>query len=91
MGKEKNLMESLSKVAQQYDTDVLKLITSQVSLTEKQATAIFTAKGLSGTELDAAVKTATYSAAQKEAAASTLSLGTATKGLWATMVAHPFN
>ena len=49
-----------------------------------------TLQGLSEKELDATIKTATFSAAQKEATTSTLALGTATKGLWTTMVAHPF-
>lgn len=48
-----------------------------------------TLQGLSEKELDVAIKTATMSAAQKEATTSTLALGTATKGLWATMKAHP--
>jgi len=48
-----------------------------------------TLQGLSEKELDAAIKTATLSAAQKEATTSTLALNTAAKGLWATMKAHP--
>lgn len=86
---EKEQLVAFSEIAQKSSTEVLKLAASQVTLTKEQATAIFTAKGLSGTELDAAVKTATMSAAQKEATSSTIGLSTATKGLWSTMKAHP--
>lgn len=41
-------------------------------------------------ELDAAIQAAAFSAAEQKATASTLGLGTATKGLLATMKAHPF-
>lgn len=53
-------IEALKKATQGYSTEVLNLSTSQMVLTKAQATAIFTAKGLSGAELDAAIKTATY-------------------------------
>ena len=73
-----------------YNAEVLKLATSQVSLNEKQAQAIFIASGLSDAELDAAVQAAVFSAAEQKATASTLGFGTAAKGLWSTMKAHPF-
>lgn len=59
-------------------------------MNEKQAQAIFIASGLSDAELDAAVQAAVFSAAEQKATASTLGFGTAAKGLWATMKAHPF-
>jgi len=84
--------ETVSKLKNElsdFSLESVKLATSQMALEKAQATAIFTAKGLSGAELDAAVKTATLSASQKEATTSTLGLNAAAKGLWATMKAHP--
>lgn len=76
--KEKELIEDF---VSSYNTEVLKLATTQASLTKAQALTIFTAKGLSGAELDAAVKAATLSTTTQEAAASSTSLGMAFKGL----------
>lgn len=52
-----------------------------MTLDTVQAKAIFTAKGLTGAELEQAVATATLSASQKKATVSTATLGTAIKGL----------
>ena len=49
-----------------------------------------TLSGLAESELDAAIQAAAFSTAEQKATASTLGLGTATKGLLATMKAHPF-
>lgn len=54
-------------------------------LSKEQAKAIFTAKGLSGAELDAAIKTAALSATQTKATATTGGLSTAYKGLAASI------
>lgn len=82
-------MSALTFITSEYSDEVIKLATSQMVLTKEQATAIFAAKELSGAELDAAVKTATLSASQTAATATTGGLSTATKGLWSTMKAHP--
>lgn len=74
-------VEALIKATSSYSTEVLKLISSQVTLTVEQAKAIFEAKGLTGAELEAAVSTATLSSAQEKAEVSTNKLGTAWKGL----------
>lgn len=80
--------ETLKNITAQYNTEVIKLATSQMVLTKEQATAIFAAKGLSGAELDAAVKTATLSATQSTATTTT-GLTTATKGLWTVLKTNP--
>lgn len=54
---------------------------SQLTLTEKQATAIFTAKKLKGAELEQAIATATLSNAQKKATITTVNWDIALKGL----------
>lgn len=86
-------IEKLEQATSGYSTEVLKLATSQVALSKNQATAIFTAKGLSGAELDAAVKAAMLSTAEKEATVSTFGLSSAVKGLGAQFkafaIAHP--
>lgn len=79
-----------SEIAEQYNTEVLKLATSQTTLSTSQTKAIFTTKGLAGAELDTAIKTATMSAAEKEATISTGGLSAAFKGLWATLLANPW-
>lgn len=84
-------IEKLEQATSGYSTEVLKLATSQVALSKNQATAIFTAKGLSGAELDAAVKAAMLSTAEKEATTSTLGLGTAFKGLGASIKSFVVN
>lgn len=84
-------IEKLEQATSGYSTEVLKLATSQVALSKNQATAIFTAKGLSGAELDAAVKAAMLSTAEKEATVSTLGLGKAFKGLGASIKSFVVN
>lgn len=79
--KETNVIEALKKSTSQYSAEVLKLASTQVTLSTAQATAIFEAKGLTGAELEQAVATATLSASQKGATASTGTLSTAFKGL----------
>lgn len=76
-----NTVSKLEDSLSDYSLEAVKATVSQVALTKAQATAIFTAKGLSGAELDAAVKAASLSASQKEATTSTLGLGAAFKGL----------
>ncbi len=72
-----------------FSLESVKAATSQMALEKVQLKAIFTAKGLSGAELDAAVKTATYSAAQKEATATTGGLTAAMKGLGVAIATNP--
>lgn len=79
-GKKKQLID-LQNAVKGYSVEIVKTAASQVTLTEKQALAIFTAKGLEGAELDAAVASATLSTAQKTATGTTLGLSTAFKGL----------
>lgn len=83
--KETNVIEALKKSTSQYSVEVLKLASSQVTLSTAQATAIFTAKGLKGAELEQAVATATLSASQKGTTSSTVGLSAAFKGLYATL------
>lgn len=83
MGVPSVTIDKLKKSTAGYSTEVLKLATSQVTLSTAQATAIFEAKGLTGAELEQAVATATLSASQKGATASTGTLSTAFKGLGA--------
>lgn len=80
---ETGAIEALKEATAGYSTEVLKLATSQVTLSTAQATAIFEAKGLTGAELEQAVANATLSASQKKATISTGTLGTAFKGLGA--------
>lgn len=80
-----DIVSKLEDNLSDYSLEAVKATVSQVALTKAQATAIFTAKGLSGAELDAAVKTATLSTTQNEATASTLGLGSAFKGLGASI------
>lgn len=80
-GKNAETIRRLQDITSKYSDEVIKLASSQMTLTKEQATAIFTAKELSGAELDAAVKAAMLSAAQKKAATSTFDLGAAFKGL----------
>lgn len=92
MSKQKNFIEALKKTTAGYSTEVLKLASSQVTLSTAQATAIFKAKGLTGAELEQAVATATLSASQKKTTASTGTLGTAFKGLGAKIkVLHKYH
>lgn len=65
MSKQKNFIEALKEATAGYSIEVLKLASSQVTLSAAQATAIFEAKGLTGAELEQAVATATLSASQK--------------------------
>lgn len=55
----------LKEATSGYSTEVLKLSSSQVTLSTAQAKAIFEAKELTGAELDAAVATATASTTKK--------------------------
>lgn len=64
-------------------------IISQTKLTEVQKIGVLATSGLTAEELKNAVATGVLSNSQKEATTSTLALSTATKGLWATMKAHP--
>lgn len=90
---EPGAIEALQEVTAGYSPEVLKLASSQMTLSAAQATAIFEAKGLTGAELEQAVATATLSASQKGATASTVGLGAAFKGFGASLkafaAAHP--
>lgn len=81
--------ETLKNITAQYNTEVIKLATSQMVLTKEQATAIFTAKGLSGAELDAAVKTSALATAETVATGTTTGLATAFKGLGVALKTNP--
>lgn len=87
-GKKKQLID-LQNAVKGYSVEIVKAAASQVTLTEKQALAIFTAKGLEGAELDAAVASATLSTAQKAATGTTLGLSTAFKGLLSAIASNP--
>lgn len=76
-----SLIDELRKETAGYSLECVELAASQMQLTKAQATAIFTAKGLSGTQLETAVNTALHSTAQKENAATTNTLSLAYKGL----------
>lgn len=80
-----NLIQELQDVTKGYSTEVLKLATAQTKLTKEQALAIFTAKGLKGEELEQAVATATLSASETTATATTGGLSVAFKGLGASI------
>lgn len=81
MGVPSVTIDKLKEATAGYSTEVLKLATSQVTLSTAQATAIFEAKGLTGAELEQAVATATLSTSQEKATASTKNLGLEWKGL----------
>lgn len=64
-------------------------LVTRSSLTDAQKIGILATAGLSAEELKAVASTATLSASQTTATATTTGLGTALKGLWATMMANP--
>lgn len=87
-----NFDETVSKLKDEltnFSLESVKAATSQMTLEKAQLKAIFAAKGLSGAELDAAVKTATFSVAQKEATATTGGLTAAMKGLGVAIATNP--
>lgn len=86
----KGVFSELQATTSAYSKEVLITSINQKAFTEEQAKTVLAAKGVETFEAQQIITTAGLSAAQKEATTSTLALGTATKGLWATMVAHPF-
>lgn len=75
----------LKSISSKYSTEVLKLASAHVTLTEQQAITLFTSKGLKDAELEQAVATATLSASEAAATGTTVGLGAAFQGLAASL------
>ncbi len=75
----------LNSISSKYSTEVLKLASAHVTLTEQQAITLFTSKGLKDAELEQAVATATLSASEAAATGTTVGLGAAFQGLAASL------
>lgn len=88
-GAKDETIKKLTDVLSDYSLETVGAAAGQMDLTEVQAQAVFMAKGLADAELDTAVKTATLSAAQKEASSSALNVKSVFTGLGATLAAHP--
>lgn len=88
-GAKDETIKKLTDVLSDYSLETVGAAAGQMDLTEVQTQAVFMAKGLADAELDTAVKTATLSAAQKEASSSALNVKSVFTGLGATLAAHP--
>ena len=77
----KKEIQMLDSISSKYSTEVLKLASAHVTLTEQQAITLFTSKGLKAAELEQAVATATLSASEAAATGTTVGLGAAFQGL----------
>ena len=88
-GAKDETIKKLTDVLSDYSLETVGAAAGQMDLTEVQTQAVFMAKGLADAELDMAVKTATLSAAQKEASSSALNVKSVFTGLGATLAAHP--